>query len=455
MSLSLTFLGGAGTVTGSKFLLEGGGQRILFDCGLFQGYKSLRLRNWDAFPVPPASISAVVLSHAHIDHSGYLPLLIRQGFRGPVYGTPATIDLCRILLTDCGHLQERDAEFANRRGFSRHKPALPLYTEDDAITALKSLKPLDFGRSLTLPGGGVLQFFYAGHILGAASPVVDWAGRRIVFSGDIGRYDDPILFDPETPRGADYLVMESTYGDRRHDAIDAEEALGDIIAKTIRRGGTVVVPAFAVGRAQSLIFHIARLKSAGRIAKDIPVYLDSPMAIDATEIMLRHGAGQRLAPAELGRLDGEARYIRSGDESARLTHDPTPKIVISASGMATGGRVLHHLEHYAPDARNTILFTGFQAGGTRGAAMVAGAETIKMHGSHIPVRAEVKALSMMSAHADRDELLRWAKALGAPPKQTFIVHGEPGAADILRQTLEEKLNWRCSVPDHGQTAALT
>lgn len=454
MSLTLRFLGGAGTVTGSKFLLQRNKDRILVDCGLFQGFKNLRLRNWEPFPVAPGSIEAVVLSHAHIDHSGYLPLLIRQGFKGPVYATPATIDLCRILLTDCGHLQERDAEFANRRGFSRHKPALPLYTEEDAEIALKALKPLDFGETLKLPGGGTVRMLYAGHILGAASPLIEWDGKRIAFSGDIGRFDDPLLFDPQPPERADYLVMESTYGGRRHEAVAPEDALAPIVSETIKRGGTVLVPAFAVGRAQRLLFHIGNLKKAGRIPGDLPVYLDSPMAIDATEITLDHGAQQRLTPQALRDLGREAHPVRKGEDSQRLSNDPTPKIIISASGMATGGRILHHLEHYAPEAKNSILFTGFQAGGTRGAAMVAGTDTIKMHGRHIPVRAAVHDLPMMSAHADSGELLRWAKGFKTAPKEVFIVHGEPSGADALRQSLEERLGWRCTVPDQGQSVTL-
>ena len=455
MSISLSFLGGAGTVTGSKFLLEQAGHRILVDCGLFQGFKALRLRNWEPFPVPPASISAVVLSHAHVDHSGYLPLLVRNGFQGPIYATAATRALSAVLLADCGHLQERDADFANRRGYSRHKPALPLYTEADAIKALEKFKTVEFDQQTRLPGGALLTMHYAGHILGAASPLLEWEGRHIAFSGDIGRYDDPLLFDPNPPPSADYVVMESTYGDRRHETVSAEDALAPILNETIRRGGTVVVPAFAVGRAQSLLYHIGQLKKRRQLAQNLPVYLDSPMAIDATEIILDHGDQQRLSPAQLREMGRQAHYVRSGDESARLTTDPTPKIIISASGMATGGRVLHHLEHYAPDAKNTILLTGFQAGGTRGAALLAGADTIKLHGKHIPVHAEIRSLLMMSAHADQADLLRWAAGFKAPPRQAFIVHGEPSGADVLRQKLEENLHWHCAVPDQGQRAALS
>lgn len=454
MSLNLTFLGGAGTVTGSKYLLQREDHRILVDCGLFQGYKALRLRNWAPPPVAPASIAAVVLTHAHLDHSGYLPLLVKNGFRGPIFCTEGTADLCGILLPDSGHLQERDAAEANRHQFSKHKPALPLYTEDDAIKALKNLRPVSFHEDVTLPGGAVMRYVRAGHILGAASALMEWDGKTIAFSGDIGRYDDPLMLDPETPEPADYLLMESTYGDRRHDRSDVENVLAGIINKTVHRGGTVVVPAFAVGRAQSLLYHLGRLKAAGKLPKLLPVFLDSPMAIDATDIFRRHAADQKLDAAGMALLDGDVHYVHTGEESRDLTASAMAKVIISASGMATGGRVLHHLEHYALDPKNAILFTGFQAGGTRGAAMVAGAPNIKMHGRYIPVRAEVHNLSMLSAHADQKELLRWAGGFKTPPRKAFIVHGEPQGADGLRHALEEKFGWNCAVPDHGQSVIL-
>jgi metallo-beta-lactamase family protein len=453
--LKLTFLGGAGTVTGSKYLLEKDSHRILIDCGLFQGYKALRLRNWAGLPIPPSSISAVVLTHAHLDHSGYLPLLVRQGFSGPVFCTEATAALCGILLPDSGHLQEQDAEFANRHKFSKHNPALPLYTEEDAQRALKRLRPHHFGSVNPLPGGARVTFLRAGHILGAATVIVDWDGCRIAFSGDIGRYDDPLMPDPVVPDAVDYLLMESTYGDRQHDRTDPQDALADIITKTIHRGGTVIIPAFAVGRAQSLLYHIGQLKAAGRLPQLLPVFLDSPMAIDATDIFLRHTTDHRLSSAQLKVMDGNVRYVHTGQESKELTANQMAKVIISASGMATGGRVLHHLEHFAPDPKNSIVFAGFQAGGTRGAAMVAGATSIKMHGQYIPVRAGVHNLSMLSAHADREELLRWAGTLKSKPKQTFVIHGEPTAADMFRHALEETLGWNCLVPDHLQQVILT
>jgi metallo-beta-lactamase family protein len=454
MALMLTFLGGAGTVTGSKYLLSNGHHKILIDCGLFQGFKALRLRNWAPSPVSPASISAVVLTHAHLDHSGYLPLLVKQGFHGQAHCTRSTAELCGILLPDSGHLQEQDADFANRHRFSKHHPALPLYTEEDAQRSLKCLKRHDFDTDVTLPGGARLRFVRAGHILGAASVVIEWEGVTVAFSGDIGRYGDPLMPDPITPPEADYLLMESTYGDRHHDATDPQALLADLINRTVHRGGTVIVPAFAVGRAQSMLYHLGRLRQAGRIPALLPTFLDSPMAIDATDIFRRHPEDHRLRGDALEALSGGASYVQTGTESKALTANPMPKVIISASGMATGGRVLHHLEHYAPDPRNTILFTGFQAGGTRGAAMVAGATDIKMHGVHVPVRAEVQNMPMLSAHADQSELLRWAAAMKRAPRQAFIVHGEPQSADTLRQQLQERLGWNCAVAEHGQTVAL-
>lgn len=449
MTISLSFLGAAGTVTGSKYLVADGANSMLVDCGLFQGFKTLRLRNWAPLPVEPRSINTAILTHAHLDHSGYLPLLARNGFTGDVLCSPATRDLCGILLPDSGHLQEKDAEFANRYGFSRHKPALPLYTERDARAALELLKPVAFDRDITLPGGATLRLRRAGHILGAASVQLDCRDRTIVFSGDLGRYDDPIMVDPVGIDRADYLVVESTYGNRRHARIDPEDSLLEVISTTIGRGGTVVVPAFAVGRTQSLLHYLERLNESGRL-RNVPVYLDSPMAQDASEIFCRDMKDHKLSAQACRRACAVAHYVRSVDESKALTENPMPKVIISASGMATGGRVLHHLKRYAPDPRNTILFAGFQAGGTRGAAMVAGVDSIKIHGGYVPVRAEVKNLDMLSGHADADELLRWLRGFKAAPRMTFITHGEPTASDALRHRIEEELGWCCLIPEHGQ-----
>lgn len=453
MAHTLSFLGGAGTVTGSKFLFESDRSRILVDCGLFQGFKTLRLKNWAPFPVAPDSISAVILTHAHIDHCGYLPLLIKQGFAGPVFCTKSTLDLCRILLPDAGHLQEKDAAAANRHGFSRHKPALPLFTETDAINALSQMMPVSFGTEYDLPGG-TFRFARAGHILGAASIELTCRGRKIVFSGDLGRYNDPIMMDPEPIERADYLLVESTYGDRLHNGIAPTDALADVIQTTFARAGTVLIPAFAVGRAQMLLFHLQTLRATGRLPS-VPVFLDSPMALDASEIFCTNHQDHKLSKQECRLACGIARYVRTVEESKALDQQPGPKIIVSASGMATGGRVLYHLKQFAPDPRNTILFAGFQAGGTRGAAMLGGADRIKIHGEYVPVLAEVKILDMLSAHADAGEIMRWLRNFKKRPRMTYVVHGEPSPADALRHRIEEELRWSALVPDHAQHVEIT
>lgn len=445
--MELSFFGAAGTVTGSRYLLQSKGVRILVDCGLFQGLKNLRLRNWAPFQVKPNSISAVLLSHAHLDHSGYLPALARDGFDGPIYCSKATRDLCKILLADSARLQEQDAEYANRRGFSKHHPALPLYDSKDVRRVLKSFSSLSFGSRHALREGPSLRLHRAGHILGAAALEVNWKGRRIVFSGDLGRYDDPLTPDPEPIDGAHYLVVESTYGDRLHERRDPQEVIGAIIEKTIARGGTVVVPAFAVGRAQMLLYYLERLKSAGRLA-NVPIYLNSPMAVEASELFMRFSDDQRLSDEERARACAVAKYVGSVEESKELNEDATPKVIISASGMATGGRVLHHLRKFAPDPRNTILFSGFQAAGTRGADLVSGAKTIKIHGEYVAVRAEVENLTMLSAHADADDIMRWLKNFTSPPRMTFVTHGEPTASDTLRRRIQDELGWPCFAPEY-------
>ena len=453
MPIKLTFLGAAGTVTGSKYLVQNGDRRVLVDCGLFQGYKQLRERNWAPLPIDPATIDAVVLTHAHLDHSGYLPVLVRNGFRGPIIATRATRDLCELLLPDSGHLLEADARYANKRGFSKHKPALPLYTEEEARQTVRAFATAAFREASAVLPGCHATFRPAGHILGAASIEVDWNGVRIVFSGDLGRYDDATMVDPEPIGRADYLVVESTYGNRRHDPAPPEQALEDVIGRTVQRGGTVVVPAFAVGRAQSLLFHLSQVRKRGQLA-NVPVYLDSPMAVNASEIFCEHLGEHRLTADECREACGVATYVREVEDSKRLTQDNMPKVIISASGMATGGRVLHHLKHYAPMRRNTILLAGYQAGGTRGAALKAGTEELKIHGEFVPVRAEVASLDMVSAHADRDELLRWLGGFEAPPKRTFVTHGEADASDQFRLSIQERLGWAVQVPGHGEQVAL-
>ena len=453
MTAQISFLGATGTVTGSKYLLRLGGRHVLVDCGLFQGYKQLRLRNWRPLPIAPREIDAVVLTHAHLDHSGYLPLLVKNGFRGPVYCSEATRDLCTILLPDSGHLQEEEANYANRRGFSKHRPALPLYTVADAERALEHLTPIAFNRKTELPDAGEFELLPAGHLLGASMARITHNDTDILFTGDLGRPHDPIMVPPAAVTQADYLVVESTYGERRHDSRDPKLQLAEVINRTVARGGIVVVPAFAVGRAQLLLHLIDALKRAGAIS-DVPVYLNSPMAVDATRLYHKYAHEHRLTPAECDGLHSVATIVNSVDESKRLNELRSPAVIVSASGMATGGRVVHHLKAFAPDARNTILFTGFQAGGTRGAAMLAGAESIKIHGQYVPVRAEVVAMDNMSAHADGAEILAWLGHFTAPPRRTFITHGEPTAADSLRRFIEEQLHWTVEVPEFLQSVEL-
>ena len=451
--LEIAFLGAAGTVTGSKYLVTSGSKRVLVDCGLFQGFKQLRLRNWAPLPVDAKDIDAVVLTHAHIDHSGYLPLLVKNGFSGRVYCSAATRDLCTILLPDSGHLQEEEAEYANRHGFSKHRPALPLYTREDAERSLHSFAPVAYEHDVDLGDGVNMRLSPNGHILGSSFVVLKHAGTSVLFSGDLGRPRDAIMRPPAALRGADYLVLESTYGDRRHDGSDPKTALAEVINRTVQRGGTVLIPSFAVGRAQSLLYYIHALKSAGEIP-DVLVFLNSPMANDAGRIFCRHVGEHRLTQSQCEAMRGAAHVITTVEESIRLNSMRGPMIIISASGMATGGRVLHHLKAFAPDPRNTILFVGFQAGGTRGAAMVNGAESIKLHGEYVPVRAEVAMLHNLSAHADYAEIMDWLKNFNSAPRETFITHGEPAAADALRHRIEERLGWRCRVPEYLERVRL-
>jgi len=450
--MKLSFLGAASTVTGSKYLIDHEGQRILVDCGLFQGYKNLRLLNWQPFHFDPASLDAVVLTHAHLDHSGALPLLIRNGFRGPVYATPATIDLCGLLLPDSGHIQEEDASYANRRHSSRHDPALPLYTEEDARHALTFFRPLPFDTLLDL-GKMKLRLRQAGHILGAASAEFRTAKGSLLFSGDLGRPDDLVMRAPAPIEHGDTLVIESTYGDRAHTIESSSDALADVITRTARRGGSILVPAFAVGRAQNLLFEVFQLKQAGRIP-DMPVFLDSPMAIESTSIYRRHRDLHRLSIAQCEGMAKVARISRTADDSRAIGQLNYPVIIISASGMATGGRVLHHLINMAPDHRNSIVFAGYQAGGTRGAKLVDGARSVRIFGEDIAVNAEVVSLPSMSAHADASQLIDWLKTLKKIPKHVFVTHGEPDAADALRWRIEHELGWSASVPLLGQHALI-
>lgn len=451
--MQLSFFGATQTVTGSRYLLTSDAGQVLVDCGLFQGYKYLRMKNWARLPFDPTTLNAVLLTHAHLDHSGYLPLLVKLGFKGPIHATRATIDLCRILLPDSGHLQEEQAAFANRHGFSKHSPALPLYTQRDAEECLRSFRAIEFGSVFEPVPRMRVQYARAGHLPGAASIRVEHAGTSIVFSGDIGRPDDPLMRAPDPPLSADYVVVESTYGDRRHPAVDPQAELGDVIRRTCERRGIVVIPTFAVGRAQLLLLLIARLKAAAAIP-DVPVYLDSPMAIDATELLTRHSSEHRLSGAEAAMVGRTARLVHTAEESKELDRIRQPAIILAASGMATGGRVVHHLKMFVTEARNTILFSGFQAGGTRGASLVAGAPELRMHGETFPVRAEVCQLQSASAHADADEVIAWLRRLRNAPRRVFVTHGEPGASDVLRQRLQSELGWAASVPEYRDEVQL-
>ncbi len=452
--MKISFLGATGTVTGSKYLVEIGSKRILVDCGLFQGYKQLRLRNWKPLPLPAREIDAVILTHAHIDHSGYLPLLVRQGFSGRVYCTHATKDLLGILLPDSARLQEEEAGFANRRGYSKHHPALPLYTQQDAAAALERLSPVDYECDTQLDEAIRWRFTIAGHILGAAMIHLGGPDGSIVFSGDVGRPHDAIMQPPGIPAPADYLIVESTYGDRCHAQVDPEAELADAVNAAAARGGVILIPAFAVGRAQLLLQLVAALKHRQAIP-DLPVYLNSPMAVNVTGIYAAYSKEHRLSPEQCASMCGAATYVNTVEESKALNRRQGPMMIISASGMATGGRVLYHLEAFAGDPRNLILLAGYQAGGTRGASLLAGANTVKIHGQLIDVRAQVRQLTSASAHADADELLAWMGCFKWRPKTAFITHGEPAAADGLRRRIERDLGWTCEVPDYLETADLS
>jgi metallo-beta-lactamase family protein len=451
--MKLTFLGAAGTVTGSKYLLASGSSRVLVDCGLFQGLKQLRLKNWADLPIDPISVDAVVLTHAHIDHTGYLPLLVRNGFKGKVYCSHATRDLCAIMLPDSAHLQEEEARYANKKGFSKHHPALPLYTKEDAERALELLHPIAFGKDVQITDDLTLRLSPSGHILGSAFVHLSDMQTSILFSGDIGRPDDALMQAPSKPQQADYLVVESTYGNRLHEHTDPLIKLEQSLNKALKRGGIVIVPVFAVGRAQEMIYYLHQLKQAGRIP-DVPMYLNSPMAVDASEIFNRHCGEHRLSVDECNGMFKDVRMVNSIEESQRLNQVHHPMILLAASGMASGGRVVHHLKAFAPNPKNMVLFVGYQAAGTRGAAMLDGVESIKIHGEYVPVNAEIAMISNLSAHADYSEILQWMSGFKTPPKKTFITHGEPVAADAMRLHIEEDLHWNTHVPDYLETVEL-
>lgn len=448
--MRLTFLGGVETVTGSKYLLEHDNYRYLIDCGLFQGQKELRLRNWDNLPVDPASIDAVILTHAHIDHSGYLPLLVKNGFTGRIYCSLATADLCKILLLDSGHLQEEEAFLANKFKFSKHHPAKPLYTKEDAIDCLKYFFPLPYGVDYRLDDETSFRFSRAGHILGASIITIDHNHKSLVFTGDLGRDSDPLLHPPVKIQSADYLIVESTYGNRIHEKTDPCDELELIVNQTISRGGSIIIPSFAVGRAQNLLYYLYLLKKANRIP-NIPIFIDSPMATSATKILLKYPSEHRLTKSEAIAVCASAKYITTPEESQAIDNYRFPMIIISASGMATGGRVLHHLKLFLPEDKNTILFTGFQAQGTRGDRMIRGETSIKIHGQMIPVKAKVIQLNNTSAHADSEDILKWLSHFNHTPRQTFITHGEKDAAQAMHDKIVAKFSWNCSIPKYLNT----
>jgi metallo-beta-lactamase family protein len=458
---TLQFLGAAGTVTGSKHLVRACGAQVLLDCGLFQGEKELRLRNWRRLPFVAREISAVVLSHAHIDHSGALPLLARQGFHGQVHCTSGTADLLAIMLLDSAHLQEEQAEFANRHGFSRHHPALPLYSVADAERVLRLLVPHSLGAEFVVADRITARFRQAGHILGSATVQVDvddGSRCRVVFSGDLGRWQRPILRDPELVPEADVVLVESTYGDRLHPA-DAGGELARIINETAERRGVLVVPAFAIGRTQELLWTIRELEERDRVPV-LPVFVDSPMATNVTAIYRRHPEDydvQMRLMTGAGRdplCSGNLTLVRTIAESRELQRRDGPMIVIAGSGMATGGRVLHHLRARLPEGRNTVLLSGFQAAGTRGRSLCTGAKSLRMHGMDVPVRARVATLDGLSAHADRRDLLRWLRGFRRPPRHAYVVHGEPAAAASLRDLVRAELGWTIDVAEDGATVSL-
>lgn len=480
---SITFLGAARTVTGSKYLLDTGTSKVLIDAGLFQGLKELRERNWQPFPIPASQIDAIVLTHAHLDHCGYLPRLVSQGFRGRVFCTAGTLDLCRIVLPDAGRIQEEDAANANRHGYTKHAPALPLYTEADAFRAISQLQPVGYDRPMPVVPGVEVDFVNAGHLLGSAYARVRTADRTILFGGDLGRFGRPVLPDPTSVTETDYLLVESTYGNRVHQQDDNGTQLAAIIKATSERGGRIIIPAFAIGRVEELLYWLRRLEEEKRIPV-LPVFVDSPMAVEA---LARYQ--QRLAeldpelnpeshdekaphgPADHAeRLRERQRHaqherqvcafsterfrtISTAAESKQLTQSKMPAIIISASGMATGGRVLHHLRAGLPDARNTVLFVGYQAAGTRGRQLVDGEKAVKIHGEIVPVRARIEVVESMSAHADSTEILRWLSEFSKPPRLTFIVHGEPVAMEALTATIHDRLGWITKMPEHGETVA--
>lgn len=457
---TIQFLGAAGTVTGSKYLLEHEGMRLLVDCGLFQGRKELRQLNWAEPPFDPKRLNAVVLTHAHIDHIGGLPRMVRNGYRGPVFCTSGTRELAGLLLPDSAHLQEEEARFANKQRYSKHSPALPLYTVEDAERTLERFETFAFDRPKEILPGITLRFVRAGHILGSAICVFELqsTGQRIVFSGDMGRFDAPILRDPEPSGPATTLLAECTYGDREHGEARPAELLAEAVQRAVAKGGMLVIPAFAVGRTQEILYHLRNLEEEKRIPV-LDVYVDSPMACDATPIYLAHVSEHDIDMKAIAERGGTAlttlktQFVRAASQSKKLNAVKGPGIIISASGMATGGRILHHLKHRLPDERNTILFVGYQSEGTRGRRLLDGEKQVKMLGELVPVRADIRQVTGFSAHADWKEMLRWMDTFPQPPKQTLLIHGEAAALEAMRKRLEGR-GWPAYVPKYLEKVEL-
>ena len=448
--MKLTFWGATRTVTGSKYLISVDDRRVLIDCGLFQGHKELRLRNWSRLPIDPSMLDAVILTHAHIDHSGYLPRLIQQGFKGKIYCTAATLALCAILLPDSGYLQEEDAYRANRYGYSKHKPAEPLYTKDQGIEAIKHFVPIQYNTLNELFPNFSFKFLPAGHILGAAMVEITHDHHVTIFTGDLGRPHELIMKPPTTIQHADTLILESTYGNRLHETSNPLADLEKTIQATISKKGSVIIPAFAVGRAQELLYLLYQLKSTHRIP-NIPIYLDSPMAENVSDLLIRFANEHRLNPSQCQALCDVATYIKTPEESKAIDKDGVPCIIISASGMLEGGRILHHLKVYLPDSRNTILLTGYQAPGTRGDRLLQGETELKIHGEMIPVHAKVEVMHQLSAHADYQEILDWLSHFKKAPRQTFLTHGELTSSEALQTHIKKQLGWHATIPMFQQT----
>ncbi len=458
MATSLTFIGGAGTVTGSKYLVTHDGRRILVDAGVFQGERELRRLNWEPFPVPPASIEKVLLTHAHTDHVGYLPVLVRDGFSGEVLATQASCQLAEIVLRDSAFLAERDAEHAASHGYSRHDPPLPLFTEADVERALGRFRIVDYDEQVDLGGGLHARWTRAGHILGAASIRLATPSTSVLFSGDLGRAEHPVLRSREIPPGAETVLVESTYGDREHHEPSGpeHEPLADLIRRTARRGGSVLIPAFAVDRTEVVLQTLTELLHAGRIP-ELPVYVNSPMALAALAVYRdpRHAAELRPDLDVNAFIDlPHLHEVHTTEESIKLNRPKLPSIIISSSGMATGGRVLHHLEHLLPDNRNAVVLAGYQAAGTRGRALLDGAAHLKMHGRQVAVRAEILADEEFSVHADRSELLDWLAALVPAPRRVFTVHGTPASASALAAEVQLRLSLPTRAAQLGEEVVL-